>query len=202
MRLLKGITAGIMIACFLSACAPRPALRIDYTLPKDRKLLNGMAVALDFMDVRADTEILGNGVRKELKNFSGQVSVSVDPAAAPELISMVDMERLITLPLSLRLKQMGAHLVDSKEAADSVIQVGLKEFKLIFEEEIWKVNMTYYARLIVDQKEVAKETIQGSGERVKIMGSYDADSVFSDIYTDVMNKLNIESLYQRGGVIP
>jgi hypothetical protein len=56
--------------------------------------------------------------------------------------------------------------------------------------------MTYQANLLKQDRFVAGETITGSAERLRIAGSKEAEKVIGELITDVVNRLNLNTLFK------
>jgi hypothetical protein len=61
----------------------------------------------------------------------------------------------------------------------------------------WMADISYEASLTQDTQLVAREVVTGSAERLKVMGSGGAEKVIGEIFTDMINRLNIERLFQQ-----
>ena len=57
--------------------------------------------------------------------------------------------------------------------------------------------MEYEANLTKDSQIIARETVRGSAERVKIIGSREAEKVVGDLFSDILNRLDIEKLFEQ-----
>ena len=62
--------------------------------------------------------------------------------------------------------------------------------------------MAYEARLIQDGDLLAKQMISAEGERLKLIGQTQADELLSEIFTDTLNKLNLDQLFRQAGLKP
>jgi hypothetical protein len=58
-------------------------------------------------------------------------------------------------------------------------------------------DISYEASLTQDTQLVAREVVTGSAERLKMIGSGGAEKVIGEIFTDMINRLNIERLFQQ-----
>ena len=73
----------------------------------------------------------------------------------------------------------------------------LKEFLLDLIDRKWTVTAAYEARLVKDKKVLAKQTITSRGERVKLVGRRQADTVLSEIFTEMINRLDVKRLLEQ-----
>ena len=61
--------------------------------------------------------------------------------------------------------------------------------------------MTYTASLSKNDQRIALDKVKGSAQRVKIIGRKGADNTLSDIFSDVINRLNIMNLFRQAQLI-
>ena len=57
--------------------------------------------------------------------------------------------------------------------------------------------MSYQAGLSKNQANLAKESVNGSAERLKVMGKSDAEKILGELVSDMVNKMNLTQLFQR-----
>jgi hypothetical protein len=61
--------------------------------------------------------------------------------------------------------------------------------------------MGFEARLMKEGELLASQTISGQAERLKVLGRRDADKVMGEIFSDVVNRLDVPRLFQQAGLI-
>ncbi len=61
--------------------------------------------------------------------------------------------------------------------------------------------MNYEAGLSVNSQVVAKESVNGESERVRIIGRKGADDNLSSLFTEIINRLDIHKLFQQAKLI-
>jgi hypothetical protein len=61
----------------------------------------------------------------------------------------------------------------------------------------WVLRMSYQAGLTRQTGVVAEESVNGSAERVKVMGKTDAEKILGELVTDMVNKLDVATLFQK-----
>lgn len=195
------------IACFgiiimgLIACATKPALNIQYQLPEPSRALDGRRIDIQFEDNRTDPWLLDAAAKKQLSDFSGKFTFQTDPNQKPRTSDLYDVSTLFRETLRKRLSQMGVAVVSSAEEKDATLKVILTAFKLKFVDGSWKANIAYEGQLLQDGNVRARQNISGNAERVKIIGTDGADKVVGDVYTDVLNQLNIVELFRLAGLM-
>jgi hypothetical protein len=57
--------------------------------------------------------------------------------------------------------------------------------------------MSYQAGLSKTSGLVAKESVNGSAERLKVMGKSDAEKILGELVTDMVNKLAVAKLFKQ-----
>lgn len=196
----RGMNAFLFAVAFagcLFSCSHH-VLTIDYTLPEGEQVLKGVVVSVDFQDGRSEKELLDGNAKRELRDFTGKVHFSVSQAGNSELVGIYDLEPVFVKTVARRLESMGAVVAPSGEAKMTV-RIVLQDFRLRFEERTWKVSIGYETQLLAGGEVKARETVHGSAERVKIIGTADADKVAGELYSDVMNKLDFQELFKKAG---
>jgi hypothetical protein len=76
----------------------------------------------------------------------------------------------------------------------------LKEFKLDFGDRKWSSRMAYDAMLMRDGSVLSSQTVNGSAERIKIMGQTEAEKLLSELLTDTVNEMNVAALFRQAGL--
>ena len=76
----------------------------------------------------------------------------------------------------------------------------LKEFSLDLMGREWVAKMSYEAKLTGEKGGVATQFVNGKAERYKVMGRDSADTVMGEIFTDMVNSLNVHRLFEQAGM--
>ena len=77
---------------------------------------------------------------------------------------------------------------------------GVPEF-LTVKGKTWHTQITYKAQLSRDSSKIARETVSGQAERAKIMGKGGGQKLTGELFTDIINKLNIPKLFDNAGLL-
>ncbi len=101
-----------------------------------------------------------------------------------------------------RLAELGCGTTDRSGAGIPVLTIVLKQFILDLQHHHWKAEMAYEAELSLADHPTATNSIQGSAERVRVVGSKGADRVLGEIFSDVVNRLNLKQLFENAKLIP
>jgi hypothetical protein len=193
----------LLMIVFLFSCSPLPHLNVNYRLPNGTEALNGRKVFLGMEDARSSADILGPGAREEFPGFSGNLSFSVARGSdAGFKIGVYDLLSLYSEAFEKRLENAQIQIATAKEEADAELRIVVQAFHLDLVKRTWKVSMAYEARLIRNGKLLAKQMISAEGERLKLLGRTQADELISEIFTDTLNKLNLDQLFQQAGLNP
>lgn len=190
-----------MAGMVVLSCGPKPVIKINYQLPATSTALAGINTAVVFEDQRSDASILDKMARHEIRNFTGQFSYNLDMETESRKVGVYDLSTVMEKTLKERLTRMGANVLDAPVGSDPVIAILLKEFNLRFDDRVWIAAIRYEAQLKVDGKVLAREEVAGNGDRVKILGTGDADKLLSSIYSDVINQLNLDKMFKRAELL-
>lgn len=198
------IFTGLMCIMALSAsCTPLPRLSVTYRLPAQSDALKGKKVCFSFEDARASKEVIGLGARAEFPSLRENISVSIARGEeAGFMLGVFELSGLMREVFKARLERCGVEIVPSGERADAELAIVLKEFFLdlegtLLEGRKWDIKMGYEARLIKGDTVLSTQTVTGEGERLKLIGTGQADTVLGEIVTDMVNRLDLPRLFQQ-----
>ncbi|MCP3894140.1 MAG: hypothetical protein GY706_05855, partial [Bacteroides sp.] len=74
--------------------------------------------------------------------------------------------------------------------------------KIDLQDRKWLAKVSYETNLTRDGSLIAREIATGNAERIRIIGRKGADVVLSEIFTDIVNRVNIVHLFQKAKMIP
>ena len=203
MRTYKHALTWLSILPFLVAnfwsCAPSNLLRVHYQLPAKSDSLEGRQVFLTFKDAREKKTILSKSAREDLRDFSGIFTLVVAQASGDEkLLGAYDLSALLKEAFKHRLGQSGLQVTEKIQLKHQ-IEFVLNRFVLDLEARKWILTMSYQTLLKEDGDLVISESISGTAERVKVIGSRDAEQIISELISDTINKVDITKLFQQAG---
>ena len=192
------IALAMAVAVLASACASKPFLKVQYQLPSSSTALTGERLSLTISDRRNDDAFLSANAKKSLKNFNGTYSLVVlRDDGSGNLIGAYDLDSLLKEIFKQRLENEGVQVIASADNADASLEIQIKEFKLDLVDRKWVLRMSYQAGLSKNSGLLAKESVNGSAERLKVMGKSDAEKILGELVTDMVNKLNVARLFQQ-----
>lgn len=188
----------IVMAILVSACASKPFLKVQYQLPSASTALTGERISLAVSDRRNDDSFLGSNAKKSINDFNGIYSLVVLRAdGSGNLIGAYDLDSLLKEIFKQRLENEGLQVVATDADADASLEIQLKEFKLDIVDHKWVLQMSYQAGLSKNRGLIAKESVNGSAERLKVMGKSDAEKILGELVSDMVNKLDVAKLLQQ-----
>ena len=188
-----------LFSVFLS-CSSIPHLQLTYRLPREQGPLTGRKAFLTVEDVRKDKQTLGPGARKELEKASEGISLSVAKGAGPGIRKGIyQPPALLKEAMEHRMKHEGIEVV-AEGAAPVGVSLLLKSFLLDRFERKWQVTISYEARLVKDGSVGSSQTVSGEAERLELVGTEQAGVVIGELFTDVVNRLDLSKLFRESGL--
>jgi uncharacterized lipoprotein YajG len=203
MKLSVSLFLGLIVVVFFSGCAARTYLKVDYNVPNATQDLKGQVVHLRVIDQRTAPSILTVDAARQFPEFSGVYSLAwIMPDQQRILAGEHHLLELFETVFEKRLTELGGGTTDSTDAGTPVLTIKLKQISIDLQSHKWKADLNYEAILSLEGHPEAKESIHGSAERVQIMGIKGADTMFGEIFTDVVNRLDILKLFRNARLTP
>jgi uncharacterized lipoprotein YajG len=197
-RQLALAALAVIMAIMMSACASKPFLKVRYQLPSSSKALTGETISLTISDPREDAAFLSDNAKKSIENFNGTYSlVVVREDGGGDLIGAYEIDSLLKEIFRQRLENEGGRVLATAENAKASLAIQLKEFKLDIVDRKWVLSMGYQASLSRNKGIIAKESVSGSAERLKVMGKTDAEKILGELVTDMVNRLDVAMLFKK-----
>ena len=186
----------VVTGCF--ACAKKSYIDVGYRLPSAADTLAGRTVFVETRDLRSDTEIFNKRANENFEHFTGLFSLSlIMPDDQTKVLGAYTLPKLFETALTQRLKKLGVGVLAAPSPSVPVFQVNINQFHINLVGQKWMADISYEVSLTKDTQLVAREVVSGSAERLKVMGSAGAEKVIGEIFTDMINRLNIERLFQQ-----
>lgn len=186
-----------VIVAVVGACASKSYIDINYRLPVASDDLKGKSVFLDCRDIRPDKTIFGQKAQAEFKHFTGLFSLSVQQGKKPFVAGAFDLPSLFKEAFKRRLENSGLNVIKQPEKTIPVLEIVIKEFRLDLVDRKWVAGIRYEARLLKGDLLLVTTTISGDAERLKVIGQGDAEKVLGEIFTEIVNRLNLRKLLDR-----
>ncbi len=196
-RGIKAVSIILFVAMATSFCASKNFLVINYQLPQEPQIPKEASVSLVFKDSREEPAIVTKSAKMALKDFSGNFTLIVaQENKNGRLVGAFGLRSMIKQIFKHRLENAGIEVASEEESRETVVEIILKAFKLDLVERKWVIHMTYQANLLRQNRFIAGETITGSAERLRVVGSKDAELIVGELITDVVNRLNLRELFK------
>ena len=192
------ILLAILISVLATACAKKYYIYVNYKPPVLQVDLKDKEIYLAIRDVRPDKTIFSKNAAAEFKNFIGFFSLSMVTDKKESVdIGSFDLLSLFKEAFSKRLENMEMNILTDYKETEPAIEIALQKFYLDLIGRKWVVEISYEASMMKENILIAKETISGKAERVKVFRQGDAEKALSEIFTSLINKLDIHKLFMQ-----
>ncbi len=188
----------LILLTITGACSAKPFFVVHYQLPAPSNTLAGKEVSQVTTDIRESKAFLSDNAKKSFREFNETYSLVVlKEDGSGNLLGVFELDALITEIFKQRLTSLGLQVSAPANQTAYELEIKLKEFKLDLAGRKWIVNMSYQANLLKNGKLLAMESVNGSAERLKVMGNSDAEKMLGELMTDMVNKLDLVKLFQQ-----
>ena len=138
--------------------------------------------------------------REDLSGFTNTFTLTVGRTDADgKLLGAYDLEALIKEVFTQRLQHSGIKVVEKNESI-AELEISLKDFRLDLISRNWIFSMGYQLKLFKNGKLITSEKTSGDAERLKTLGSRDADKVISELVTEMVNRLDLVAFMRQAGL--
>jgi hypothetical protein len=200
-RLNQVARTGLPVLCLMTACiacATFHDLEVRYRLPPPSSALEGTGIALTVEDDRGAASVLGPGAVPEFKNFPGDIAFSIsDSGGGTVAQGHYRVMEMVQEAFRRRLGAAGVSVVAPGTAGGLELVVVLRELTLDLAGGRWVARMDFQARLRKAGTLLATQEISGEAERHRFIGRGQADRAVSEIFTDVVNQLDLQDLFKQ-----
>lgn len=192
---IKVFSMILFIGILTSFCASKNLLTVKYQLPPQPVQPKEIKVALQIKDMRENPNIATKSARLALKNFTENfVLIVAQENKNDKLVGAFGLSSMLKKIFKHRLENAGVVVTEEQDPSIPLVEIVLKEFTIDLPNRNWVITMNYQANLIEQNRVVAGETVTGSAERLRVIGSKDAEIVLGELVTEVANKLNLNEL--------
>ena len=198
--LKKSMLAGMLI-CMVAACAKPYYLSVGYHLPEEPGQLAGQTVSLVVEDKRSDASIFTETAQKEFDLWDGSYALALGGNPPLEPVETFDLAGLFHEAMQKRLEAMQIVVLDAPEEGVPTLIVTLEEVTIDLKGKKWLSEIRYKTQLSKDSSRIARETVSGQAERAKIMGTGGGTKLTGELFTDVINKLDVMQLFKNAGLL-
>jgi len=203
---MRNALGALLMATALCSCATIPILEINYRIPPDSDALAGKEISFRVEDARSNKDMIGSGAEKDLEHWAGDFYLSLSKGTKQGFRKgLYDLPQLLEEVFRKRLETVGVKMVAASGGEHPELVVALNEFLLDLKtasvvEKKWVVSMEYEVRLENSDGSMAKQVISGRHEKTKLIGLKQANDMLADFFTDAVNRLDLERLFEQAGV--
>ena len=191
----------ISLFCLLTACAKPYFLSVGYHLPEEPAQLAGKKISLVVEDRREDKTVLSESAQKEFDLWDGTYALALNGTPPADPVETFDLQGLFHEAMQKRLEAMQVNVVDAPLDGIPALIITLEKVNIDLKGKTWHSQITYKAQLSRDSSKIARETVSGQAERAKIMGMGGGKKLTGELFTDVINELNIANLFDNAGLL-
>jgi hypothetical protein len=181
----------------IGACASIPRLNVAYVVPAGNVASPLKEVGLKVEDARRSGAIFGPGAEARQGGNIEVVSMSAGAAAgdaAPE--GIYDVSGLMQEAFKRKFPVEGFKPIPEAAGDIPVVVIVIKKFFLDVMKHNWIGEIAYDAKLVVNGAVKITRSIEGTGKRLNVLGRADADALIGELFTDCVNRLDLEGLFE------
>jgi hypothetical protein len=197
--LAKAIVIGLL-SMFIGACAKPYHLYVKYDLPPKLIALEGKQVTLKIIDERDAESIFTEKAQNEFDLWDGTFALYHTDKKPKGEVQTYDLPALVKEVMKKRLEAMGIQVMEGGMDEAPLFELTLKKLFLDLKGRTWVSDVSYEAKLTKDNKKIGREQVSGQAERTKIMGKGAGEKLIGDIFSDSINRLDIEKLFINAGL--
>jgi ABC-type uncharacterized transport system auxiliary subunit len=191
----------MFMGALVLACATKSYINVNYRLPLSSYDLKGKKIFLEIKDGRSVKTIFSEKAKTKFKNFTGLFLFSLSQGEQKDyVVGAFDLPSLFKTAFSRRLENLGVVMLKEPLTTEPVIEIDLQKFFLDLVDRKWVAQISYEARLIKDNKLVARETVSGDAQRYKLLPQGDVEKVLGEVFTSLVNTLDFQKLFQRAAL--
>jgi hypothetical protein len=191
----------IFTGALVLSCATKSYINVDYRLPLSSYDLEGKKIFLEIKDMRSVKTIFSEKAKRKFKHFTGLFLFSLSQGEQKDyVVGAFDLPSLFKIAFKRRLENLGVVILKEPVTTEPVIEIDLQKFFLDMVDRKWVAQISYDARLIKDNKLVARETVSGDAQRYKFLPQGDVEKVLGEIFTSLVNTLDFQKLFQRAAL--
>ena len=192
---------GIAVLAMLAVGCSKPSyIDVRYGMPEGSAALSGTRVALEVRDERTDRAVFAGDAAEEFRYFTGIYSLSLARGDRSHVAGTYELPGLLKEAFRQRLTALGVEVVPAPGPGVPMVEIVLNHFQLEASGRKWLADVRYQARLIDEGELRATQTVAGQAERTKLMGHGGAEKVLSEIFTDSVNRFDLQKLLTKAGM--
>jgi hypothetical protein len=196
------VSALITVLILIGGCAGRAYLIVDYAVPPKSHYLTGQSVAVQVEDLRKSRAVMEPRALSAFPDFRNRYGLAwIMPNRQRILAGEHDLPELFRQTFTKRLERLGVNVQQVAAPETPVFKVSINTVRIKLIGVKWYASVSCTAGLMVNGKRVAGETVSGNAERVRVIGRKGADVVLSNIFTNVINRIDAVKLFQQAKLI-
>ena len=196
------VSALIVVLLFIEGCAGRAYLIVDYTVTPRSQYLKGQSVVIQVEDLRKNKAVMEPRALRAFPDFQNRYGLAwIMPNRQRILAGEHDLSDLFKQTFKKRLERLGVNVVPDMDPSIPVFKISMNTVRIKLIGLKWYATVSCTAGLVVGERRVAGETVTGNAERVRVIGRKGADVVLSNIFTDVVNRIDVVKLFQQANLI-
>lgn len=180
------------------SCAQKPYIDVGLLLPPAYHSLAQHTVFIETHDLRGDAPIFNPRAQEQFSNFTGLFALILEgPDNQHTVLGAYQLPLLFETAMAQRLLNLGATIADNPAADALVLHLTIDRFTIHLVDRKWMTDIGYEAALSQNGRQLARERIIGSAQRAQIMGRIGAEKVIGEIFTEMINRLDMEALFKQ-----
>jgi hypothetical protein len=195
----KSIVLVWVVSTIVFSCAKSPYINVDYRPQNEQSAITiGKPVTLEAVDLRPVKDTLNRSAQKKFTEFSEQFTLN-EKKTEDQLTPLGNytVPELFETAFEYRLKKLGVQVSAQPMPETLQLQIQIDKFQIHLVEGDWLADIGYRASLVDGEKRIAGESVTGSAQRLKGIGKGGAEKVIGEIFTDAVNRLNLERLFAK-----
>jgi uncharacterized lipoprotein YajG len=182
----------------LIACSTVPILRVTYRLPPQSPDLVNKEIYLRIEDNRSDKDMIGDGARDDFEHFTGLLVLYLSEREGERIkLGAYDIKSIFQEAFKNRLTRSGLKIVPETKTGQAGLVIKLDKFLLDLVVRKWKVSIDYEIVLVKQERTLFSQTMNGEGERLKVVGLEQANRVISELITDIINQPDLVEIFKK-----
>jgi hypothetical protein len=190
---------GALLFSLLSCSSGDNHLYINYLVPLKVPSLKGQRLEILVHDKHSRFGVSGKQegteARQTIDNYA--LFVRRQGTHQVERVGEYDLAGLFHAAFTKRAQYLGADVLDDERTGTPLLVITIEQFSLELQESRWQAFIQYTGALKQNQAKVAEETVQGQADRKYVLGRADANRLMGDLFTRVVNQLDIGSFFQK-----
>lgn len=195
------LPAILALTFMLMACAARSYLIVDYQLPQSDYKLDGSQVRLQIEDRRQPRQLLTSEAAVQFEAFNDRYNLAwIEPDKSRQRAGNFSLEEMFSETFRKRLELLGVHVMRTDLSSAPLLRVEIIAMQIDLKDSNWNARMDCRVTLEGEGGRSAHQEVIGTVQRPKILGRKGADTVLSEVFSDVINRVDFVRLFEQAGL--